>query len=230
MTKQQALPIICAATLIFVGCSSPRTPYFSSQNSPSPMFTEKQWRKMADDREQEQYQNCKSDYIKGLTELSWHTGKAGSPVDKAYQRCLNEFRQDMNEESFHTFIIQQLPESSLWFDSAVWLQKNGLFSQMLSQKCEGQTNSAYRILYTPRTFYPGLARMLDVEPKVEVKAKFDSNGFFKEIVELKATSSMPFLERNAKEYVERIIICPSKDESTLSYTLRYAKSGTSISN
>lgn len=230
MTKPQALPIICAATFIFVGCSSPRTPYFSSQTTPSPMFTEKQLRKMADDKEQEQYQNCKADYIKGLTELSWHTGQAGSPVDRAYQRCLNEFRKDMDDESFHAFIIQQLPKSSLWFDSAVWLQQKGLFAQMVKKKCEAQTNSADRILYTPRTFYPHTLSMLDVEPTVEVKAKFDSNGFFKEIVELKDTSSMPFLERNAKEYVERIIICPTKDESTLNYRLRYAKSGTSISN
>lgn len=162
MTTPQALPIIFATTLIVMGCSSPRTPYFSSQTSPSPMFTEKQWRKMAEDREQEQYRNCKADYIKGLTELSWHRGQTDSPVDRAYQRCLNELRQDMNEESFHVFIIEQLPASRLWFDSAVWLQKKGLFSQMLRQKCEAQANSEYRILYSPRTFYPHTLSMLDI--------------------------------------------------------------------
>lgn len=199
-----------SAAVLLSGCASSQTNWENHQ-----LALERQL-------DQHLYNLYKSDCKKGLVDLSW-VEKRGELTEKAYQQCLTQFRGDMNEESFHTAVVQQLQASNLWFESAVWLQQKGLFAPLAKQQCEAQAETKNEILYQPRVRYPVVAARDGVEGKVVIKASFDSQGFFKEVGELKSTPERVF-ERAIMRNLPKTVVCtndgPREHQWTVDFKLQ----------
>ncbi len=162
----------------------------------------------------------KSDCKRGLVDLSW-VEKRGELTEKAYQHCLTQFRGDMNEESFHIAVVQQLQASNLWFESAVWLQQKGLFAPLAKQQCEAKAETKDDILYQPKVSYPAAAARDGVEGKVVIKASFDDQGFFKEVIELKSTPERVF-ERAIMKNLPKTVVCTTDGPRDHQWTINFA--------
>lgn len=192
--------------VLLSGCSSSQTKWENHQSA------------LEQQLDQHLYNLYKSDCEKGLIELSW-IEKRGELTEKAYQQCLKQFRGDMNEDSFHTAVVQQLQASNLWFESAVWLQQKGLFTAIAKQQCQAKANND-EFLYQPRVRYPVAAARDGVEGEVVVKASFDSQGFFKEVIDLKSTPERVF-DRTIMKNLPKTVICTTDGPREFQWTIGF---------
>lgn len=196
-----------SATALLSGCSSSQTKWENHQSAAEQQL------------DQHLYNLYNSNCKKGLVELSW-IEKRGELTEKAYQQCLTQFRSDMNEESFHTAVVQQLHDSNIWFESAVWLQQKGLFTPIAKQQCQAKANSIDEFLYQPRVRYPVAAARDGVEGEIVVKASFDSQGFFKDVIELKSTPERVF-DRTIMRNLPKTVICTTDGPREFQWTIGF---------
>ena len=221
MKKLNVLPALFITAMVLSACSS--NTEVQSQKKTSKQYQQELEKQLAlsKQREQQNYQLYTSDCITGLSELSWTSELyRGELMDKAYQQCMSQFRAGMNEDEFHKAVIQQLPSSCLWFDSALWLQQKGELAPLLQQLCVAKADSKNKILYLPRLRYPIPAARDGLEGKVEASVRFDANGFFKEVIELKGTPERVF-DRETKRLLEKSVACTSGQELEQSLTINF---------
>lgn len=221
MKKQTTLPALFITAVALSACSSNTEVHTQKQTSKQYQLELAKQVALAKQREQQNYQLYTSDCVTGLSELSWTTEVfRGELMEKVYQQCMEQFRAGMNEEEFHKAVIQQLPASRLWFDSALWLQQKGEFAPLLQKLCVAKADSKNKILYLPRLRYPIPAARDGVEGKVEASVRFDANGFFKEVIELKGTPERIF-DRETKRLLEKTVACASGEELEQSLTINF---------
>ena len=221
MKKQTTLPALFITAMILSACSSGNDVAYQKKDPKQYELELQKEAALAKQREEQRFQLYSSDCITGLTELSW-IGEIyrGGWREKVYQQCMSQFRAGMNEYEFHKAVIQQLPASRLWFDSALWLQQKGEFAPLLQKLCVAKADSKNKILYLPRLRYPIPAARDGVEGKVEASVRFDANGFFKEVIELKGTPERIF-DRETKRLLEKTVACASGEELEQSLTIDF---------
>lgn len=180
----------------------------------------KQLSVMRQEQERKNYELYTSDCKIGLTELSWQTRRS-ELLEDAYQICMREFRAEMDEKSYHSAVVLELKESSLWLDSARWLHEKGLYVPLAIDLCKQLKIAPEKILYLPRlSRYPVQAARDGLEGRVVVTQIFDSAGFHKEFVEIVSTPERVF-SRDAERLFNRAAICPSGSDATSTITLDF---------
>ncbi|WP_417362390.1 hypothetical protein [Gallaecimonas pentaromativorans] len=169
--------------------------------------------------EEQRYEKYVSNCQETLNQVTWYFN-LGKTENKAIQACLNELKEGKSEQDFHRAVIDKLPKSKLWLESAHWLEDRGLFRDAVKTRCADADPQEDKLANLPQVRYPIAALRDGKEGSATATAIYDKDGFF---VKLVSASSVPkrIFERVMGTYMTQFVLCPKEKEHPFTFTAEF---------